>query len=157
MPERATQMSTSDITTKLYIATGKPATLDKAGYEALSWTEINGVVSIGATGVTDAMIDVPDLESGFTLAVKGARTGTVTAIALREIKDDAGQAAAKTAAAAFTEYSLKVEEPTAANEIEYMTGLPHDWQRNERSTSTYAGFTFNFRSNYATVVTTPPA
>lgn len=147
-------MSTSDITTKLYIASGIPATFDKAGYEALSWTQVKGIVSVGAIGVTDNIIDVPDLETGFTKGVKGARVGTVIPIAMREIKNDGGQDALKDACNAFVEYSFKILEPTASGEVEYISGLPHDWQRNERSTTAYAGFTANLRSNYPSVVTT---
>lgn len=147
-------MSTSDITSKLYIATGIPATFDRAGYNAMAWTQVKGVVSIGSIGVTDGIIDVPDLETGFTKGVKGARTGTVIAVAMREIKGDPGQAAFKAACNAFTEYSFKILEPAASGEVEYISGLPHDWQRNERSTTAYAGFTANLRSNYPSVVTT---
>ena len=150
-------MSTSDITTRVFLATGVPATFDKAGYEAMTWLQVQGIVSVGTIGVTDSIIDVPDLETGFTKGVKGARVGTVTALAMREIKSDAGQDALKTACEAFTEYSLKVLEPTASGEVEYISGLPHDWTRNERSTTAYAGYTANFRSNYPSVVTTIPA
>lgn len=150
-------MSTSDITSTLFIATGVPATFDKAGYEALSWVQVKGIVSIGAIGVTDNIIDVPDLETGFTKGVKGARVGTVIPVAMREIKADAGQVAFEAACDAFTEYSFKIQEPSAANAVEYVSGLPHDWSRNERSTTVYAGFTANIRSNYPSVVTTPPA
>lgn len=149
-------MSTSDITTKLYIATGIPATFDKTGYEALTWVQVKGIVSVGAIGVTDNIIDVPDLETGFTKGVKGARVGTVIPIAMREIKSDAGQAALEAACIAFTEYSFKVLEPTASGEVEYISGLPHDWSRNERSTTAYAGFTANIRSNYPSVVVAAP-
>lgn len=149
-------MSTSDITTTLWIATGVPATFDKAGYEAMTWTKVGGIVSVGAIGVTDNLIDVPDLETGFTKGVKGARVGTVIATAMREIKSDAGQAAFKAACAAFTEYSFKILEPTASDEVEYISGLPHDWTRNERSTTAYAGFTANLRSNYPSVVVAAP-
>lgn len=150
-------MSTSDITSKLYIATGAPATFDKAGYEALAWTQVRGIVSIGAVGVTDNIIDVPDLETGFTKGVKGARAGDVIPVAMREIKSDAGQDALAAACLAFTEYSFKILEPTASAEVEYLTGLPHDWKRNERSTTAYAGFTAAIKANYPSVVATVPA
>lgn len=150
-------MSNSDITTKVYLATGIPATFDKAGYEAMTWLQVKGIVSVGAVGVTDAMTDVPDLESGFTKGVKGARVGDDVPFAMREIKADPGQAAFKTACAAFTEYSVKVVEPTASGEVEYFSGPPSNWKRNERSTTTYAGYTASVRMNYPSVVTTVPA
>lgn len=147
-------MSTSDITTTLWIADGLPATFDKAGYEALTWTQVKGIVSIGTVGTTTSPIDVPDLETGFTKAVKGGRAGTVTAVAMREIKTDAGQAAAKAAAieAQSVEYSFKILEPSSGGDVEYVSGIAYDWQRNERSTTSYAGFTFNIRGNYNSVV-----
>ncbi|KQQ72931.1 hypothetical protein ASF70_15785 [Rhizobium sp. Leaf321] len=149
-------MSTSDITSKFFVATGKPATFTKVGYEAMTWVQVKGVVSIGATGVSDNIIDVPDLESGFTLGVKGARSGTETEVALREVKADPGQVAFKAACDAFVEYSFKILEPTASGQAEYITGVPSNWRRNERSTTTYAGFTATVRSNYPSVFATAP-
>lgn len=149
-------MSTSDITSKLFIATGIPASFTKAAYEAMTWVQVKGIVSIGTIGVTDAIIDVPDLETGFTKGVKGARTGTETAVAMREIKVDPGQVALKAACQAFVEYSFKISEPGASAEVEYISGLPHDWQRNERSTSSYAGFTASVRANYPSIVVAAP-
>lgn len=152
-------MSTSDIGHTLHIATGKPATFDEAGYEAMTWVKVGGIVSIGPVGGTNNIIDVPDLESGYNKAAKGAKTGAVTAIALREIKADAGQAAAKSAAseAEQNDYSFMITEPDASGEVEYITGIAYDWQRNERSTTSYAGFTFSIRANYESVVADAPA
>lgn len=145
-------MSTSDITTKFYIATGLPASFTKTAYEALTWVQVKGIVSIGTTGVTDAITDVPDLETGFSKGIKGARAGTETPVVMREIKADPGQVAFKAACGAFVEYSFKILEPGASAEVEYISGLPHDWQRNERSTTSYAGFTASVRSNYPSIV-----
>ncbi|MGV1121975.1 hypothetical protein, partial [Xanthomonas translucens] len=60
--------------------------------------KVNGIQSIGPVGGTNAIIDVPDLESGWIMGAKGAKTGSATAISMREIKGDAGQAAVKAAA-----------------------------------------------------------
>lgn len=153
-------MSTSDITSKLFIAPGVPATRNKAGYEALTWTQVKGIVSIGATGTTNSPIEVPDLETGFTLAVKGARAGNVVAVAMREVKADEGQADFKAAAveAASVEYSFKIAEPTAGatDEVEYISGIVMNWTRNERSTTTYAGFTCSIRQNYDSLLVAAP-
>lgn len=145
-------MSTSDITTKIYFASGSPSTFDESGYDAMTWTtQAKGVVSVGAVGVTTSIIDVPDLETGFTKGVKGAKAGTVMPIVFREIAGDAGQAAVKAACneAAHAEYSMKILEPSGA--IQYVTGAMHDWTRNERSTTSYAGFTCNMRLNFDSV------
>jgi len=154
-------MSTSDIGHKIYMKAGAPTAFTKAAYETLfttSPTKIGGVVSIGPVGGTNAIIDVPDLESGWVMAAKGAKTGSVTAIALREIKGDTGQAAIKSAAQEGEHklYSFKIVEPTASGSVEYITGIAYDWQRNERSTTSYAGFTFSIRANYDSVVVDAP-
>lgn len=154
-------MSTSDIGHQLYFIAGEPATFDEAGYETLfagAAIKVGGIVSIGPVGGTNNIIDVPDLETGYNKAAKGAKTGAVTAIALREIKGDAGQAAVKAAAAEAEQnsYSFKIVEPGASGEVEYITGICYDWQRNERSTTSYAGFTFSIRANYESVVADAP-
>ena len=142
-------MSTSDITTTVAIATGIPATFDKAGYEALTWVQIKGIVSVGAIGVTDAITDVPNLETGFTKGVKGARVGDVISMPIAQVTGDPGQVAAEAAAAGFTEYSFRINEPGPLTQ--YFSGLPMNWKRNERSTSSYAGYNLDVRLNYVPV------
>ena len=154
-------MSTSDIGHTLFFKAGAPATFDEAGYEALFTTgaiKVNGIQSIGPVGGTNAIIDVPDLESGWIMGAKGAKTGSATAISMREIKGDAGQAAVKAAAkeGPHNLYSFKIVEPGASGEVEYITGICHDWQRNERSTTSYAGFTFSIRANFDSVIAEAP-
>ena len=154
-------MSTSDIGHQLYFKAGVPATFDEAGYEALFNTgaiKVNGVVSIGPVGGTNAIIDVPDLETGIIMGAKGAKTGSDTAISLREIKNDPGQAAVKPAAqeGPHNLYSFKIVEPGASGEVEYITGICYNWQRNERSTTSYSGFTFSIRANFDSVIAEAP-
>lgn len=154
-------MSTSDIGHIIYMKAGAPTAFTEAAYETLFTTspiKINGVVSIGPVGGTNAVIDIPDLESGWVMAAKGAKTGSETAIALREIKSDAGQVAVKAAAVEGEHklYSFKIVEPDASGEVEYITGIVYNWQRNERSTTSYAGFTFSIRANSDSVVADAP-
>jgi hypothetical protein len=146
-------MSTNDIGTTLAIATGLPATFDEAGYEAMTWVNIAGLVSIGEVGDDHETISVPDLTLGRIRTIKGAATGTTIAIALREVLLDAGQAAAEVAAkAAGGEYSFRVGEP--AGKEQYFSGVCMSWKRTERSTGSYAGFTFSVTTNYPTVTGT---
>lgn len=146
-------MSTNDIGTTLAIATGVPATFDEAGYEALTWVNIAGLVSIGEVGDDHETISVPDLTLGRIRTIKGAAVGTTIAIALREVPLDAGQVAAEAAAkAAGGEYSFRVSEP--AGKEQYFSGMTGSWKRTERSTGSYAGFTFQATTNYPTVTGT---
>ncbi len=143
-------MSTNDIGTTIAIATGAPATIDQAGFEALTFVAVNGLVSVGEVGDDQETITIPDVTAGRNRTIKGVKTGTTIAIALREVPADAGQAAAKTASDALGgEHSLRITEPGGT--IQYIAGPVTGWKRNERSTTSYAGFTYNITTNYADV------
>jgi len=146
-------MSTNDIGTTLAIATGVPATFDEAGYEAMTWVNIGGLVSVGEIGDDHETISVPDLTLGRIRTLKGAATGTTVPVALREVLGDAGQAAAALAAkSASGEYSFRVTDPAGTDD--YASGVAMAWKRAGRSTGSYAGFTFSFTTNYPTVTGT---
>jgi hypothetical protein len=146
-------MSTNDIGTTIAIATGLPATFDEAGYEALTWVNVAGLQSVGEVGDEHETISVPDLTLGRIRQIKGAATGTTIPVALREVPSDAGQTAAEAAAkAAGGEYSFRIGEP--GGKEQYVSGVAMSWKRNERSTGSYAGFTFSVTTNYPTVTGT---
>jgi hypothetical protein len=146
-------MSTNDIGTTLAIATGIPATFDEAGYEAMTWVNIGGLVSIGEVGDEHETITVPDLTLGRIRTIKGAAVGTTIPVALREVLSDAGQTAAQAAAkGAGGEYSFRISEPGGTEQ--YVSGVAMSWKRTERSTGSYAGFTFSVTTNYPTVTGT---
>jgi len=150
-------MAGSNIGRIVKIATGVPATFDKAGYEALAWVQIKGVTSIGAGGTTHAKIDIPDLETGFTKVVKGAESGTERSIPWRDVPSDAGQDAAEAASnTALGEFSIAVFSQDLAN-VEYASGVVTGYQTNEQSTDSYDGASVNFTQNYRSVNVTAPA
>lgn len=143
-------MSRSGIGTVVSIATGVPATFDKAGYDALAKVPILNAESIGGFSVTDALIEVPNLQSGFTKAIKGARSGSEVAIPYEGDGTDPGQAALKAAADALSgEYSIIVAKPDGTTSA--ASGLLYSFQRNDESTSDYEGGSATFRLNYAPV------
>jgi len=146
-------MSTNDIGTTLAIATGVPATFDEAGYEAMTWVNIAGLQTVGEVGDEHQTIEVPDLTLGRVRTIKGAAVGTTIAIALREVLLDAGQAAAQAAAkGAGGEFSFRIGEPGGTEQ--YVSGVCMSWKRTERSTGSYAGFTFSVTTNYPTITGT---
>jgi len=143
-------MSINDIGTTLAIATGLPATFDETGYEALTWVVIGGLVSIGEVGDDHETISIPDLTAGRIRTIKGAATGTTIQVSLFEVPSDAGQAAAELAAKGpGGEYSFRVSDVAGADQ--YFSGVAMSWKRTERSTGSYAGYTFSVTTNYATV------
>lgn len=135
-----------DIATKAYIASALPASDTLSAYQALTWTQIKGIVSIGSLGFTHAMIEVPDLESGITQQIKGAETGQTANIAFRHVPSDAGQEDVEAAAAARGEVALKIVDPDGTN-ARFVRGELHSFVPNEASTTSYKGATFSFTPN----------
>jgi hypothetical protein len=145
-------MSAPHIGTKVAIATGLPATFNEAGYEALTWVDISGIVSVSETGDEGAAIDVPNLTTGRTKTSKGATKGQPINIAYADVASDAGQAAVIAASKTTAEYSLRISEPGASGAPErYFSGPVMNFRRRERSTTSYAGASFAVADNYGEV------
>jgi hypothetical protein len=142
---------------RLAIATGAPATIDAAGFAALTWVEAAaGTVSIGAVGDTFETVTVPDLTVGRNRTLKGAVTGDVVNIALSRQRTGASgalsvaQAAFKAAAIAQGgDYSIRITERDG--EITYFSGQVMNWKQTEMTTTSYAGFSFDAAINTAVV------
>lgn len=76
----------------LYGAAAEPATYDKAGFDAVSWTEIGGVSNIGGTlGATFESVSFVLLKTGIDAPEKGTvNYGEMTVTVGRDVTD-AGQ------------------------------------------------------------------
>ena len=154
-------MSVTHIGTKIAIATGVPATNNLAGFEGLTWVEMDaGLVSVGAVGDTNETVSVPDVSTGRNMTLKGAVTGDTVNIAVSRKRVantgalDAAQAAMKAAAkAGCGEYSLRITEADCGlpGVVQYIAGQVGNWKETERTTTSYAGFTFDFMINYEPV------
>lgn len=140
------------------VSPGVPATFTKAGYEALTWTVVNGLQTAPIPGMETATIDVPDLTTGITKREKGASIGRETEMAFRDVNGDAGQAAVKNYAAPDygQEVSVRIVLPDGTNNHVYMTGIMYSYMMNEGTTESYRGFTVTFAQNYEEVITTAP-
>lgn len=93
---------------KIYISAGTPATIDAAGFGALSFTLIGDVTDLGAIGPAFANVEHVPVDTGTknkfktildngSMSVKGAR-----------VTSDAGQTLLIAAASSFSAYSFKV-------------------------------------------------
>lgn len=157
-------MTTNDIGTSIWIDAAIPATNNKAGFEALTWVRVNGLVSVGAIGVTHDGVDIPDLGAGVVTQVKGMGSGQDTTIVFRVVDSDTGQADLKAAAeSAEGVLSIKVVkasgaggEPVTGDPVEYAQGIVHSYLRQERSGTSYEGFSVVFHANLASVLDTEP-
>lgn len=159
-------MTTNYIGAKLYIASAHPATNNAAGFEALTWVLINGLVSGPQFGYSHETINIPDLGTGFSDAVKGMGMGTDTSFAYRYIESDAGQAAVRTAAVDDDgDVSLKLVVtptgvagvPATGDEVEYAQGFLHSFLPNQPTSTAYTGATVNFRVRQKPVLAAEPA
>ena len=143
-----------------------PATNNAAGFVALTWTKVEGIQQLPQLGTSNAIIDVEDLQTGFTSGVKGAGSGNDSQMAIRDIgSSDAGQVIIKTAAnGPDGAMSIKIVEgsgtdqaPVAGDPVEYAQGFAHSYLFNQGNTSTYKGFTANFKQNALSISATEPA
>jgi hypothetical protein len=88
--------STTAAGTALAITAGVPATLDAAGYAALTYTEVGGIDKIGAIGATTAKVEFQPL-NGAKEKHKGSTDYGSLAPTMAYDKADAGQTLLRTA------------------------------------------------------------
>ena len=157
----------NNIGKSIYFSTTLPATNDAAGFEALTWVELEFPETLPQFGVTNNNIDVPDLKSGFTKGTKGAASG-VDSQGSNRIDGSVlatGQAAFKTLCdGASGACAIKIGTGSGAaaalvatDPVEYAQGYVHSYQENQATDSSYEGFVYNFKQNALTIKDEEPA
>jgi len=159
-------MSQPHLLKAIYVSTSLPATNTEAGFEALTWVRVAHPVVGPQFGVSNANIDVPNLETGFTLGAKGAGSGQDSTMTFATVAADAGQVALKGLAAAGGpggNCSIKVArisapggDPATGAALTFAQGYAHSYIENPADTTSYEGFTVNFKQNAAAVSGTAP-
>lgn len=155
----------SHIGATIYISTTLPATNDASGFEALTWTQVNGLIQEPQLGKTDNIIDVPDLTTGFDSAVKGSGAGSDSAMQFRDVASDTGQAALIAAARSYPgSLAVKIGYGTGAanalttgDDVVYAQGIAHSYMPNQGTSSSFKGFEVGFRLNAVSVSDAEPA
>lgn len=110
---------------KFYICTTPQASdLDKAGFEALTWVQVDNVVSHPALTVTENMISQDYVDTDLSTNQKGFAKGKETALEVGYNSDDPGQIAMRAAADTRFEYAVKSEladapDASTTNSIKY--------------------------------------
>ncbi|WP_312526704.1 hypothetical protein [Paracoccus sp. (in: a-proteobacteria)] len=143
-------MSQTSIKKRVFISLPLPATQTIAGYTALTYKQIKGVISVGQIGFPHETIPAEDLESGITKTLKGARQGTGATIPYRKIEADPGQTDVNTANEGEAEVVLQIVDPDGTT-ADFWTGIIHSLTDNEASTKSIEGQSFVFVPNYAKV------
>lgn len=158
-------MTQNHIGYSVYVSANLPATNNAAGFEALSWTLVNGLVQGPQLGFEHDQIAIPDLTSGIEDSVKGMGRGTDTQMQFRTVASDTGQGTLRTQAEDDDgALSVKLVRGTGTNNapatgdyVEYAQGYAHSFMPNQPTGTSYEGFTVSFRGTQLPVVATEPA
>ncbi|WP_294392002.1 hypothetical protein [uncultured Sphingomonas sp.] len=92
---------------QLFVSVAVPATFDKTGYEALTWTKVGRVQEIGTIGASTEVVSFTDLD-GNTEKHQGATNNGALTPTLGVDETDAGQALLYTSSKSGVELSTKV-------------------------------------------------
>ena len=124
-----------------------PATIDAAGFGALSYTTIGKIASFGSVG--DSSADIPvELLDGRTEHVNGVKDGGAIPFAFR-FDTDAGQTLLVNNSNNNVDLSFKITDPDG--KLAYFYGKVANVKDNERAPGSYKGLTGEVRVNSATV------
>jgi len=114
---------------KFYISTTAAASTvdDVAGYEALTFTEVEEIEDLGNIGDVSTEVTGAAIGDSRIRKAKGARNaGTMNVICFDTVPLDAGQTALIAAEKTYDNYAFKIEFPpplTGTAEIQYFRGL----------------------------------
>ena len=137
-----------ELGTGLKIATGRPATEDQAGYGALTWTDIEGVLSLPERGDSVEDVSEPTLKDGRVEHFNGAKDGGALSIPIKYIEGDAGQAALVAGAGANTVFSLQ-EVDSDGVQAHFYYGRIQSVMRREATPNSFKGYNLVFAVNSA--------
>ena len=113
------------------ISASKPATEDKAGYDALTFTAIGEVVSIGEYSATQEEVNHTPLSTGIVEKYKGATNNGSSTLEFGYDPSDVGQAvldAGSNGANKFDVHSFKVT--FSSGRVDYFSGLIFGYTKN---------------------------
>lgn len=136
-------MSISFIGSTLSIVASTPASEDQSGYEALSFTEVGKVVSIGELGDESEDIAFDLLKPGRRTHVSGVKDLGEIPVTIEYDKSDAGQDILRAANNGNTTHTFKVTD--SDGDDYYFQGLVANVRDLERTASQYKGFTMVIR------------
>ena len=112
--------------TTLSLVSGLPATYDQAGFEALTYAAVGEITEIPAFGSVFNLVTHSPLGERRIIKRKGSINDGALTLSFAADASDAGQIAAKAAAATDTEVSVKITYPDG--EDDYFTGLIMSYQ-----------------------------
>lgn len=127
--------------TKIYISAGVPATLNQAGYEALTYTEIKEVATIGPSGEVMGEIKFNPLGDPTTIKRKSNSDSGSISLKGGYAPTDAGQALLLAASLVRAEYAIKLVY--ANGNVQYGQGLVLGYQVDPQTSGAITMFDSN--------------
>ena len=105
-----------------------PSPLNQGQYEALDWTEVGNVGSVGESGMNENIVSYDELSTDVTQKQKGIANAGDPVIECARNPTDGGQIAMRAAAATRMIYAFKIEDADApsvgyTNTIYYNRGV----------------------------------
>lgn len=98
----------SSVGSKVYLSAGVPATIDAAGFGALSYTECKEITDIGMIGPESAVITHLPVAENVTYKLKGSRNNGALDLKMARAPTDPGQALLIAAENSNAPYAVKV-------------------------------------------------
>ena len=99
----------SSVGSKVFLSAGVPATIDSAGFGALSYTEIKELTDIGMIGPESAVILHNPVRENVTYKLKGSRNNGALDLKGARAPTDPGQALLIAAEASVAPYAVKIQ------------------------------------------------
>lgn len=121
MPAITSKAMTS-ATTTLWVSAALPATYDKIGFEALTWTKVSEINNIGSVGGTTSVQQHRPVDTGYVVKLAGSQDMGTAEITMAKHKDVA-VTLLQTAFANRQPISVKIVYPVAMDTTSYFTGI----------------------------------
>ena len=121
-------MAQTGIGTIVYVSAGTPATLDVAGFEALTWTEVGEVMEIGEYGADTNVVTYNIIKSGDVQKELGYTDNGSLPLKVVDTPADAGQVLLKAAQASGDDLQFKIE--LGDGQIDYFSSVVSSFKRN---------------------------
>lgn len=133
--------------TKIYVSAAEPATFDVAGYQALDYTQIVGVVTFGEWGNTEADVSEPLLAEDQVIHTNGIADGGEVSISIQKRDTDAGADIISTAGG--TNDLVTILKVYASGESEVAVGIVTSPKQRAAAGDAIRGYTVMARINTA--------
>lgn len=142
----------NQIGVEVSISAATPATFDESGVDALTFTEIEGIISVPELGDTTETISVNQLKEGRTTFTNGVKMFPEITIPYLYSSSDSGQVIVRAGNNGNTIHTLRIEDVDGSqiNLVGYVANVVDT----ERSVDVHRGQSFTFRPAYAPVYST---